>query len=66
VAGGRGIATVRVPQAAAAEATRCDVIERPREPLAVDDGTVILEFRPFQLATLRFDQPSRHTSGDDR
>jgi alpha-mannosidase len=66
VAGGRGSATIRVPQAAAARAARCDVIERPGEPLPIEGGAVILDFRPFQLATLRFDQSSRHTSGDDR
>jgi alpha-mannosidase len=54
VAGGRR--TVRVnPGITAVAAARCDLLERPREPLALRDGAVQLELGPFQLATLRFE-----------
>ncbi len=35
---------------------RCDLLERPREPISAGDGGAVeLELGPFQLATLRFE-----------
>ncbi len=38
---------------AVASASVCDLLERPREPAAVDGDGVLLELRPFQIVTLR-------------
>ena len=53
-----GSRTVRVtPAGGAVEASRCDLLERPRQRLAIDDdGAVAVELGPFQLATLRFER----------
>ena len=54
VAGGRR--RVRItPRLPVASASRCDLLERPRQPLTLHDGGVQVELGPFQLATLRFE-----------
>ena len=54
VAGGRGIAVVRVALPVSG-ASLCDLLERPRQRLAVDGGGVRVPLDPFRLATLRFE-----------
>src|SRR5258708_29759366 len=64
VAGGR--TSVRVaPGMAAAAAARCDLLERPREALALTDGAVRIELGPFQLAPPRL-EPARRLPGATR
>lgn len=51
--GDRARVTVQVGGGASA-AWRCNLLEEPLEPVAVIDGSVTLDLRPFELVTLRF------------
>ena len=47
--GARGTARVRVP---GTSAHRADLLEQPGEPLAFEDGEVVVPFRPWEIVTL--------------
>ena len=50
--GGRGTGRVRLAAGVAA-ACRANALEEPGEPLAVEDGAIVVPYRPFELITLR-------------
>ena len=50
--GGRGTGRVRLAAGVAA-ACRANALEDPGEPLAVEDGAIVVPYRPFELITLR-------------
>jgi alpha-mannosidase len=47
--GGRGVARVRVPGTAA---HRANLLEQPGEVLTIEDGEVLVPFKPFEIITL--------------
>jgi alpha-mannosidase len=49
--GGRGTARVRLA-APFATARRANLLEEPQEPLRVEDGAVVVRFKPFEVITM--------------
>ena len=49
--GGRGTARVRLA-ASVASATLANALEDEREPLAVEEGAIVVSYRPHQIATV--------------
>ncbi len=50
--GGRGTARVRLPRRPVASAARASLLEEPLADALVEDGAVVVPFRPWEIVTL--------------